>query len=418
MNRIPTLHALTAGLLGLALAAGAVLPAAAAGQDAAERRADRRDRRAQNSEAAASEAPRPAQADRRSEHNDSPERFERAVIPATTRSGNDAERQQNRGDLARWQRERQATQEPRGPWQQPERVERQVEQQREPEPRIAGQREARRAQWEDRQAEQRQRIAELRDRRQESVEREATVAGSPQARVIAEARQQEARRDVDRDWRDDHRRNDRRDWREGDRDGRLSREQARHRIEEQRRQQAQWRRDDDRRRAEYDRHRHNLERQRRDAQYRYQQEYWRRWLAAQARWNNHRYDYDRDPFFYTPYNYRYSYGGRWYSTNSYGAEILRQAVRDGYREGWYAGQADRMDRWQFDYRNNYGWIDGSYGYSGRYVSHNDYRWYFRQGFERGYRDGYYGRYQYGRYDRDGAMILPAILGMILGFAID
>ena len=226
--------------------------------------------------------------------------------------------------------------------------------------------------------------------------------------MIAEAREREARRD----WRDD-----REAWRDG-RDDRVSRQQQRDRIEEQRRQHAQWLRDDGRRRNEHDRHRHQLERQRRNAQHRYQQDYWRRWLAAQARWNHHRFDYDRDPFFHTPFNYRYSYGGRWHSTNSYGAEILRQAVRDGYREGWYAGQADRMDRWQFDYRNNYGWIDGSYGYSGRYVSHNDYRWYFRQGFERGYRDGYYGRYQYGRYDRDGAMILPAILGMILGFAID
>ena len=241
--------------------------------------------------------------------------------------------------------------------------------------------------------------------------------------MIAEARQREERPD----WRngrngrnDDHRDGDRNrpDWRGNDRNDRISRDQQRQRIEEQQRRQSQWQREEYRRRADYDRHRHGLERQRRHAQFRYQQDYWRRWQASQARWNSHRFDYDRDPFFYTPYNYRYSYGGRWYSTNSYGAEILRQAVRDGYREGWYAGQADRMDRWRFDYQDNYGWQDGSYGYQGQYVGMGDYRYYFRQGFERGYRDGYYGRDQYGRYDNGDAMILPAILGMILAFSID
>lgn len=410
MNRIPKPHVLTAALLGLALTAGAVLPAAA--QDGNDRRADRLERHLQKSEKA-SEAQRPAPAENRSQRSDPPQRLERAERPNIPRSS-DSERRENWGELARQQRERQAAQDSRGPWQHRERVQLPVERPRASEPRIAEQRELRRPQVDERQLEQRQRLAEQRDRQRESEDRqrEQAAASSPQARVIAEARE----RDANRDWRDD--RNDRRDWRDGDRDGRVSREQQRHRIEEQRRQQAQWQRDDQRRRSEHDRHRHQLERQRRNAQYRYQQDYWRRWLAAQSRWNQQRYDYDRDPFFYTPYNYRYSYGGRWYSTNSYGAQVLREAVRDGYREGWYAGQADRMDRWQFDYRNNYGWLDGSYGYAGRYVSQGDYRWYFRQGFERGYRDGYYGRSQYGRYDNGSAMILPAILGMILSFSIN
>ena len=48
-----------------------------------------------------------------------------------------------------------------------------------------------------------------------------------------------------------------------------------------------------------------------------------------------------------------------------------------------------------------------------------YRYYFRQGFERGYRDAYYGRYQYGYYDRrsDIGVILPAVIGAILGFSL-
>ena len=407
MHRIPKPHVLTAALLGLALAIGAAQPAAA--QEGHERRAERLERRLQKARGNADATP-PAAPESRGEPPRRMERFERLAPPSAAPRESEAGRREDWGEMARRQRERQAAQEPRGPWQQRERALPQPETPPLPAPDIAERQAPTRAPAEYRRLEQRQRIAEQRDRRRESEDRqrELAEAGSPQAKVIAEAREREARRD----WRDD-----REAWRDG-RDDRVSRQQQRDRIEEQRRQHAQWLRDDGRRRHEHDRHRDQLERQRRNAQYRYQQDYWRRWLAAQARWNHHRFDYDRDPFFHTPFNYRYSYGGRWHSTNSYGAEILRQAVRDGYREGWYAGQADRMDRWQFDYRNNYGWIDGSYGYSGRYVSHNDYRWYFRQGFERGYRDGYYGRYQYGRYDRDGAMILPAILGMILGFAID
>ncbi|SHE37121.1 hypothetical protein [Thermomonas hydrothermalis] len=189
------------------------------------------------------------------------------------------------------------------------------------------------------------------------------------------------------------------------------------RIEEHHRQYAEWQREEARRRADYDRERERLERERRLAQSHYQHEYWRRWLELQLRWNDPRFDPDLDPFFYTPYSYRYAVQGRWYWTNSYGAEVLRQAVRYGYREGWYAGRADREDHWRFDYRNNYAWVDASFGYPGRYVSFDAYRYYFRQGFERGYRDGYAGRPQYGYFIDGDVEILPSVLGGILTFRI-
>jgi len=47
------------------------------------------------------------------------------------------------------------------------------------------------------------------------------------------------------------------------------------------------------------------------------------------------------------------------------------------------------------------------------VSQAEYNYYFRQGFRRGYEDGYYGRYQYGRYSGGRHTILGAILGSIL-----
>jgi len=114
--------------------------------------------------------------------------------------------------------------------------------------------------------------------------------------------------------------------------------------------------------------------------------------------------------------YRYNYGGQWYSTSRYGADMLRDAVRRGYQEGLRAGRSDRHRRWDRGYRDSRMWIDASYGYSSNYVRRADYQHYFRQGFDRGYQDGYYGRQRYGRYDdrNDTAIIFSAVLAAILG----
>src|SRR5690606_23376597 len=96
-------------------------------------------------------------------------------------------------------------------------------------------------------------------------------------------------------------------------------------------------------------------------------------------------------------SYHYNYGGRWYSTSHYGADVLRAAVQRGYQEGLRAGRSDRYARWGYDHRRSRIWIDGSYGFGGRYVSRADYAHYFRQGFQRGYEDGFYGRGRYGSY---------------------
>jgi hypothetical protein len=156
-----------------------------------------------------------------------------------------------------------------------------------------------------------------------------------------------------------------------------------------------------------------LQRERRMAQYRYQQQYYRRMQEQRQRMLARRYDYASDPYFYTPDSYRYSYAGNWYQTNRYGADLLRQAVNDGYQEGVQAGLADRQDGWRADYRNSFAYQDADYGYNGYYVSQGDYAYYFRQGFRRGYDDGYYSRDQYGRYDDGNASILQAVLAAIL-----
>ena len=130
-----------------------------------------------------------------------------------------------------------------------------------------------------------------------------------------------------------------------------------------------------------------------------------------------RYNYGRDPYFYTPPSYRYSRGGRYYETNQYGVDLLRQAVNYGYEEGCRAGMADRQDRWASNYQGSYAYQDANYGYSGFYVDRDDYNNYFREGFRRGYEDGYNGRYRYGRYSNGRGTILGAVLATILNFEL-
>jgi flagellar biosynthesis/type III secretory pathway protein FliH len=150
------------------------------------------------------------------------------------------------------------------------------------------------------------------------------------------------------------------------------------------------------------------------AQYRFQQQYLARLRQQQIRIQNARnYNYARDPYFYTAPSYRYSRGGSYYETNQYGVNLLRQAVNNGYEEGFRAGQADRQDRWRSSYEDSYAYQDSTYGYTGYYVDPEDYRYYFREGFRRGYEDGYNSRYQYGRYSGGKYNILGAILSQIL-----
>ena len=467
MNRIPAFRPLALAVLGSALALGALMPAAA--QDNGDRQEGRWQRQAERARPSPPPAPenRPPAPAPAMRGNDFPRpaqveppaaRIERppfnpgqAAPEMRLPRGQDAQRQENWGELARQQMQRQQQDAQREQQRQRFDEQRMADQQRLDQQRIEMQREQQRQRFEDQRVADQQRLDMQREQQRQRFEDQRVA---DQQRLDMQ-REQQRQRFEDQRMADPQRRNDGnrpaeaprspQDWaiqqglereaqarrneqgppgrpgwpgnRGDDRPGRIPDAERQRRIEEQRRQQAEWQRDEARRRADYDRQRDRLERERRNAQYRYQQDYWRRWMAAQARWNAYRFDYYNDPFFYTPYGYRYGFDGRWYSTNSYGAEVLRQAVRDGYREGWYAGQADRYDRWRFDYRGNYAWIDGSYGYPGYYVSFDAYRYYFRQGFERGYRDGYYGRYEYGRYENGSAAILPAVLGMILAFSI-
>jgi hypothetical protein len=160
-----------------------------------------------------------------------------------------------------------------------------------------------------------------------------------------------------------------------------------------------------------------LQQQRRTAQYNFQQQYLERRRQQIVDWNARSYDYNNDPNFYSADNYRYSRGGRSYQTNQYGADLLRQAVNYGYDEGFQSGQADREDRYSnSSYQNSYAYQDANYGYNGYYVAQTEYSYYFREGFRRGYDDGYNTRSQYGSYSNGNYSILSAILSQVLNLA--
>ena len=115
--------------------------------------------------------------------------------------------------------------------------------------------------------------------------------------------------------------------------------------------------------------------------------------------------------------YRYRIGGVYRETNQYGVGVLRQAVNLGYQRGYEAGLRDLRDRVQPDYRIAFDYENGNYGYTPDYIPESDYSYYFREGFQRGYDDAYFGRTRYGTFYNGSASILGDVLTGILGLTL-
>jgi len=110
--------------------------------------------------------------------------------------------------------------------------------------------------------------------------------------------------------------------------------------------------------------------------------------------------------------YRINRGGRYYTVDNRGAELLRQAVNQGYAQGFRQGQVARQYGRTYDFRNESIYRSGTYGYQS-YVDRSQYQYYFQQGFERGFEDGYYSRNRYGTRVGNTANILGNVLNTIL-----
>ncbi|HEV8448023.1 MAG TPA: hypothetical protein VGQ44_14430 [Gemmatimonadaceae bacterium] len=156
-----------------------------------------------------------------------------------------------------------------------------------------------------------------------------------------------------------------------------------------------------------------LQQQKRSAQYTVNQQYAANLRLQQQRLNTPR-DVERDPYYSAPMTYRYTVGSTDRETNRFGADVMRQAVNNGYQQGFKAGRADRKDRWPSNYQQSNGYRDANFGYSGNYLPQSDYNYYFREGFRRGYEDGFARHSQYGTVVNGSPSILANILTGILG----
>lgn len=120
--------------------------------------------------------------------------------------------------------------------------------------------------------------------------------------------------------------------------------------------------------------------------------------------------------------YRVYRNGAYYQTDYRGIEVLRQAVNEGYRQGFRAGRSDRGGNVRFSWTNSGVYRSGTYGYQNQgNVSRSQYQYYFQQGYQRGYQDGsnsryennYNGQYEYGYYENGSVNILSTILNTVL-----
>jgi hypothetical protein len=152
-----------------------------------------------------------------------------------------------------------------------------------------------------------------------------------------------------------------------------------------------------------------LRRNNRGEYLRYQNRYWERLYRDELRLRQPR--YNNNLYF----NYGYWRSGTYFYTSLYGTQMIEQAIRFGYEEGYRAGRADRLDGWGYDPYQSYGYIDAIYGYDRNYISMAEYSYYFREGFIRGYEDGYFGVYRYGSYLNGTFMISNSVLRAIFTF---
>jgi hypothetical protein len=150
------------------------------------------------------------------------------------------------------------------------------------------------------------------------------------------------------------------------------------------------------------------------AQRRAQQEYseYRRSAGSYNRYTNRM---GGSRAYTTSRGYRLYRDGNYYEVDNRGAELLRQAVNSGYRQGFQQGQRDARYGRSSGYYGNNMYRSGTYGYQS-YVDRNQYQYYFQQGFQRGYEDGYNNQYRYGYRSNNGINILGNILNGILNLS--
>ena len=79
-----------------------------------------------------------------------------------------------------------------------------------------------------------------------------------------------------------------------------------------------------------------------------------------------------------------------------GAELLKQAINVGYQQGFKTGKDDHKAKRANNFNDSLIYQNGTYDYQSGVADLNLYQFYFRQGFERGYQDGFNNQKQFGK----------------------
>ena len=163
------------------------------------------------------------------------------------------------------------------------------------------------------------------------------------------------------------------------------------RDDERRKEDADRQKDADRKRRERDQY-ETIERERRQAQ---RSE--RRILAQQAS-DVERIEQFREEQRIKNQNnrYRITHEGRDYEMNYDGSELLKQSLNSGYQQGYQAGKEDHKAKRGEAFSESLIYQNATTDYQSDVVDLNLYQYYFREGFQRGYADGYKNQKQYGK----------------------
>lgn len=122
-------------------------------------------------------------------------------------------------------------------------------------------------------------------------------------------------------------------------------------------------------------------------------------------------DYDRGDRF------RVYRGDHYFVTNGRGADLLRHAITEGYRQGHAEGTVANQAGERLDWTRSDVYKNGSYGYQDL-VDRGQYKYYFREGFELGFQDGYNRRSDYGFNDRGKLKVMVSVVNDLLTVVVD
>ena len=98
--------------------------------------------------------------------------------------------------------------------------------------------------------------------------------------------------------------------------------------------------------------------------------------------------------------YKVYQNNKMFITDARGLEMLKQAVINGYEQGFKAGLTDRKNRRNLSFMNSSIYKKGNFGFQ-KSVDLKQYQFFFQKGFAEGYQDGFNTRKFRGWYQNDG-----------------